>query len=114
MEWYKGTVVIFFGVEHKMRDEEQFHKDAKQGSTQTRHRLLKIMQAVRISGRRRVESLWYLTATWELWLTKKNGPSCLSFGNEGRIAQAWVNVRGGMRFFFCRVRLALRRVDTEA
>ena len=113
MEWYEGTVDIFFGIEHKRRKEEQFNKDVKHGSTQTRHRLLKIMQAVRISGRRRVESSWQLTATWELWLTKKNGPSCLSFGNEGRIAQAWVNVRGGVRVF-CRVRLALGRMDPGA
>ena len=33
-------------------------------------------------------------------------------GNEGRITQAWVNVRGGMRVFFG-VLLALRRLDLE-
>ena len=33
-------------------------------------------------------------------------------GNEGRITQAWVNVRGGVRVFFG-VLLALRRLDPE-
>ena len=35
--------------------------------------------------------------------------------NEGRLAQAWVNVRGGMHVFsvFFWLRLALRRLDSE-
>ena len=44
------------------------------------------------------ESLWLSTATWEQLLVQKKERLSES-RNEGRIAQAWVNVRGGMRVF---------------
>ena len=46
-------------------------------------------------------------------VTDKEGGVVVSIlGNEGRIVQAWENVRGGMRFF-CRVLRAFRRMDAE-
>ena len=42
----------------------------------------------------------------------KEGAVVSNPGNEGRIAQAWVNVQGGYAGLF-RVFLALRRMDSE-
>ena len=35
----------------------------------------------------------------ELWFTRKEEGWCLSLGMKERIAQAWVNVSGGLRVF---------------
>ena len=54
-------------------------------------------QSVRIVSTRQEESLSQSTAIWEQLLAKKKVQVESISGNEGRIAQAWVNVRGGMR-----------------
>ena len=46
---------------------------------------------------RRVKFLWHSTVTRRLRSTRKEESSCLIPQNEGRLAPAWVSVRGGMR-----------------
>ena len=47
------------------------------------------------------ESSWQSTATWEQLVAGAEEGTIVSIsGNEGRIAQAWVNVRGGLRVFW--------------
>ena len=56
-------------------------------------------QAVRIGSVRQEEFLWQSTATWEqLWEQKKE-QFYQSQATMGRLAQAWVNVGGGLLVF---------------
>ena len=52
-------------------------------------------KVARIQSTRPEESLLQSTATWE----KEEGAIDSISGDEGRIAQAWVNVRRGLRVF---------------
>ena len=56
-------------------------------------------QEMRIASTPQEESWWQSTATWEQWVEQKKGRLSRFQENEGRIAQAWVNVRGGLRIF---------------
>ena len=57
------------------------------------------MRALRTVRIRQKESLLRLALTWrQLWEWQKEAIDSIP-GNEGRIAQAWVNVRGGLRVF---------------
>ena len=105
---YKDTYDIFFGIEYRMRKEEveeKFNKKAKQGGgvQQTLRESPTKMQAARVASTRRSDGAVFDEEDWA---------AMSSPGNEGRVAQAWVNVRRGVPCF-CRVLLALRRMDTE-
>ena len=52
-----------------------------------------------IVSTRQEEFLLQSTVTWELLWVQKKGQLSRFPENEGRIAQAWVNVRGGLRIF---------------
>ena len=95
MRRYKGKCDIFFGIEHRPKKEEMeehFNREAEEGWRFA-------ADAARLTDTRREESLLQSTATWEqLWEQKKGGIDSTP-GNEGRIAQAWVHVRGGLRIF---------------
>ena len=76
MRRYKGTFDIFFGIEHRLRKEEmeeQFNREAKEGWRFAAH-------AARVTDE---------SASDE----EEEGAVMSIPGNEGRIAQAWVNVR---------------------
>ena len=100
MKRSRSTFDIFFGIKHRMRREEmeeRFIKEAKQGwrfaadaeGSPTQK------QAVRITSTRREEFFWRSTAE----IGKEDGAVTLIPGNEGRIAQAWVNARECMPVF---------------
>ena len=55
-------------------------------------------QAVRTENIRQEEFVLQSTATWEQLLEKRKERLSIS-GIEGRNAQVWLNVRGGMRLF---------------
>ena len=55
--------------------------------------------AVRIVSTRRVEYLYQSTRTWGAVVVVKEGTIDSIPGNEGRIAPAWVRVRGRLRVF---------------
>ena len=114
MRRYKGTLDIFFGKEHRLRKEEmeeQLNKEATKG-------LRFAASAARIteetagdedrkhtSGRVSVAVDSNIGAV----VGAEEGAIESIPGNEGRIAQAWVNVRGGLRGII----LALRGLDVE-
>ena len=52
-----------------------------------------------IGSTRQEEFLLQSTATWEQFVGAEEGAIESIQRNEGRIAQAWVNVRGGLRLF---------------
>ena len=90
-----------FGMEHRLRKEEmdeQFNKEAKQGWRLAADAArITDGNAVRIANTRREvvatdSNLGAVVGTEE-------GAVASIPGNEGRIAHAWVNVRGGMRVF---------------
>ena len=87
---YKGKYDIFLGIEHRLRKEamvEQFNKEAQEG-------LRFASDAARITG-------FFAAVDSNLGAVvgEKEGALTSIPGNEGRIAQAWVNVRGGVIFF---------------
>ena len=107
MKRYKGKCDIFFGIEHRLR------KPRKDGDLQlTQQESPMKEQAVRIESIHQEESLWQLTAVVGAVVGVEEAATDSISGNEGRIAQAWVNWR---RRFACflGVLLALRRVDPE-
>ena len=70
MNRYKGTVDIFFGIEHRMRKEEmdeQFNKDVKQGWMFAADAAMITDENAsrKIASVRLMESSWQLIATWE-------------------------------------------------
>ena len=93
MRRYNRKCDVFFGIEHRLRKEEmeeQFNKKAKEGK-------IFAADAARITDERVVG--------------EKEGAVTSILGNEGRITQAWVCVRGGVRFF--RKRIAFRAFRKE-
>ena len=102
---YKGKCDIFLGIGHRLRKEEmeeQFNKEAKGGwicaAEGRKHTSVGVFVAVDSNPRAVVGA--------------EKGTIVSISGNEGRIAQTWVNVRGGVAGFLS-VHLALKRQDSE-
>ena len=104
MRRYKGTFEIIFGIGHRMRRkemEEQFHKEARDGGLQqTRQGSLTRRQAVRIANTRREVYTVFVVVDRNCGAVfgKEEGAVTSIPGNEGWIAQAWVNATGSLRF----------------
>ena len=98
MQRYRDTFDIFFRIEHRMRKEkmeEQFNREAKQGwrfAADAERESLTNQQPVKAASIRREESSWQLTAIWGSNRKRRRSDQVHPW-NEGRIAQAWVNVR---------------------
>ena len=101
---HKGKCEIFFGIEHRMRKEEmeeQFSEEAKEGWRFA-------ASAARITDERAGREDRNHTSGGVLVAIDGNLGEVVGAGegsirsipgNEGRTAQAWVNVRGGLRVF---------------
>ena len=104
MRRYKGTFDILFGIEHRLRKEEmeeQFNKEAKEG-------LRFAASAARITEEMAGDcDRKHTSGGVVVAMDSKRGAvmgaeegAIVSIpGHEGRTAQAWVNVRGGLRIF---------------
>ena len=98
-ESYKGTLDIFFGIEHGMRREElekPTERPSKDGGLlQMRARIT----GARADGDDRKHTsggaFVAVDSSLEADTDKEEGAVKSIPKNEGRIAQAWVNVRGG-------------------
>ena len=117
MRRFKGKCDIFFGIEHRLRKEEmeeQFNKEAKEGwrvCSKVQRETLRKRQAVRIAKHTPGGVLVAIDSNLGAVVGKEEGAIESFPGSEGRIAQAWVNVRGVLRIFG--VFLAFRRMDAE-
>ena len=103
MRRYKGKCDIFFGIEHRLRKEEmeeQFSKEAKEGwrfaadAARITDERAGSEDQKHISGGVFVAVDSNLGAVVGAERRNKSIP-----GNEGRIAQVWVHVCGGVRMF---------------
>ena len=102
MRSYNGKCDIVFGIEHRKEEmEEQFNKEAKEG-------WMFAADAARITDERagsedRKHASGGVFVAIDSNLGVAVGAEEVAIesipGNEGRIAQAWVNVRGGLRVF---------------
>ena len=92
--------------------EEQFNKEAKQGWGYAADATRITDENASSENRKHTSGDVFVAVDSNLGavIVKEGAVECLP-GNEGRIAQAWVNVRGECRSF--RVFLALRRMDPE-
>ena len=99
---YKGRRDILLGIEHKLKKEEvkeQFNREAKgrmelwlmRRESQTKE------QAVRIRNIHQEKFFVAVGSKLGSVVGEKQGAVTSIQGNRGRITQAWVNVRGGMR-----------------
>ena len=99
----KGKCAIFFGIVHRLRKEEmeeQFNKDAKEGWRFAAAAAgIADERADREDQKHTSEVLVAVDSNMGADVGEKEGPVASIPGNEGRITQAWVNVRGGMRVF---------------
>ena len=116
MRRYKGTFDIFFGIEHRLRKEEleeQLNKEAKEGWRFA-------ASAARITEETAGDEDRKHTSGGVLVAIDKNPGAVVGAdegaiesipGNEGKIAKAWVSVRGGLRIFA--LYFWLGRMDVE-
>ena len=100
MRRYRGTFDVFFGIEHRLRKEEmeeQFNRDAKEGASAAR------ITDERASSEDRTHTSGGVFVPIDSNLGAVVGAEEGAIEsiprNEGRIAQARVNVRGGLRIF---------------
>ena len=99
----KGKGEIFFGIEHRLRKEEreeQFNREAKEG-----WRLPTDEPRItddRASSEDRKHTLGGVFVAVGSVVGAEDGAIESIPGKEGRIAQAWVHVRGGLHVFCCK------------
>ena len=117
MRRFKGTCDVFFGIEHRLTKEEmeeQLNKEATEGWRFA-------TSAARITEEKAGDEDRKHTSGGVLVAIDSNLGAVVGAaegviesnpGNEGRVAQVWVNARGDIRVF-CRVLLALGRMDAE-
>ena len=101
---YKGTFDIFSGIEHRLRKEameEQFNKEAKEGWRFAADAARIADESADSEDHKHTSGGVFVAFDSNLGavIGTEEGPVESIPGNEGRIAQAWVNVRGGMRVF---------------
>ena len=114
MRRYKGNCDIFFGIEHRLRKEEleeQFNKEAKAGWRIAADAARIADKKASSEDRKHTSGGVFVAVDNNLGtiVGEREGAIDSIPGNEGRIAQAWVNVRGGLLV----VLLALGRLDPE-
>ena len=101
MRRYQGKCDICFGFEHRLRKEEmeeQFNKEAKEGWRSAADAARITGERARSEGRKHTSGGVFV-AVLGVVVGAEEGAIKSIPGIEGRIAQAWVNVRGGLRVF---------------
>ena len=104
MRRYKGTFDVFFGIEHRLRKEEmeeQFNREAKEGWRFAADAATITDERASSEDRTHTSGGVFVAIDSNLGAVvgAEEGAMESIPGNEGRIAQAWVNVRGGLRIF---------------
>ena len=102
----KGKCDIFFGIEHRLRKEEmeeQFNKEAKEGRRFAANAARITDETTGSEDRKHTSGGIFVAVDSNLGAVvgAEEGTIVSISGNEGRFAQAWVNVRGGLRVFLC-------------
>ena len=104
MRKYRGRCDIFFGIEHILRKkemEEQFNKEAKEGWRFAADAAIATDERASIEDQKHASGgvLVAVDSNLGAVVGEKEGAVTSIPGSEGRITQAGVNVRRGMRFF---------------
>ena len=104
IRWYKGKCDVFFGIQHRLRKEEmeeQFNKEAKEGWRFAAGAARITDERASSEDRKHTSGGVFVAIDSNLGavLGAEEGALESISGNEGRFAQAWVNVRGGLRIF---------------
>ena len=100
----KGTFDVFFGIEHRLRKEEmeeQSNKEAKEGWRLAADAARITEETAGDEDRKHTSGgvLVAIDSNLGALVEAEEGAIESIPGNEGRTAQAWVNVRGGLRIF---------------
>ena len=104
MRRYKGKCDIFLGIEHrlvKVEMEDQFNKEAIEGWMFAADASRITDETARSEDRKHTSGRVFVAVDSNLGAVvgEEEGAIESIRGNEGRIAHAWVNVRGGLRIF---------------
>ena len=105
MRRYKGKCDIFFGIEHRLRREEmegQFNREAKEGWRCAEDVEIITNERASSEDRKHTSCGVFVAVGSNLGTVvgeKREGAVASIPCNEGRIARAWVNVRGRLRVF---------------
>ena len=104
MRRYKGKCDIFFGLEHRLRKEEmeeRFNKEAEEGWRFAASAARITEETAGDEDRKRTSGGVFVAIDSNLGAVvgAEEGTIESIQGSEGRIAQAWVNVREGLRIF---------------
>ena len=104
MRRYEGTFDIFFGIEHRLRKEEleeQLNKETKEGWRLAASAAIITEETAGDEDRKHTSGGVFIAIDSNLGAVvgAEEGATESIPGNEGRIAQAWVNVGGGLRIF---------------
>ena len=109
MRRYEGKRDIFFGMEHRLRKEEmeeQFNKEAKEGwRLEADPAGLTDENADGTEDRKHTSGgvLVAVDSNLGAIVGAEEGAIDSIPGNEGRLAQTWVNLRGGLRVFLVKI-----------
>ena len=100
----KGTFDVFFGIEHRLRKEEmegQFNREAKEGWRSAADAARITAETAGDEDRTHTSGGIFVAIDRNLGAVvgAEEGAIMSIPGNEGRIAQAWLNVRRGLRIF---------------
>ena len=104
MRRYKGRCDIFFGIGHRMRKEEmeeQFNREAKEGWKFAASAARITEEMAGGEDRKQTSGGVFVAIDSNLGAVvgAQEGAVESIPGHEGRLARAWVNVRGGLRIF---------------
>ena len=104
MKRYKGKCDIFFGIEHRLRKEEmeeQFNREAKEGWRLAGDAARIIDDRACSEDRKHTSGGVFVSVDSDLGAVVGAEEGAINSipGNEGRIVQSWVNVRGCLRVF---------------
>ena len=101
MRRYKGTFDVFFGIKHRLKEEEmeeQFDKEAKEGWRFAADALRMTDERAGVEDQKHTLGGVFVAVDSNLGAVGEKEGAVMSIpGNDGRIAQVWVNVRGRMR-----------------
>ena len=100
----RGTFDVFFGIEHRLRKEEmeeQFNKEAKEGWRFAASSARITEETAGDEDRKHTSGGVFVAIDSNLGAVVGAEEGAIESipGNEGRIAPAWVNARGGLRIF---------------
>ena len=101
---YKGKCDIFFGIEHRLRKEEmeeQFNREAKEARRFAADAARITNEKASSEDHKHTSRGVFVAVDSNLGTVvgEEEGAVASIPGNEGRITEAWVNARGGMRVF---------------